>query len=67
MEEKRKRGKKKRRRRKRKLPGILFGTKAEKSKLSDSIATQTLRGLRLLNSNSSDGIPKDFEMSVEIL
>lgn len=66
MEEKRKRGKKKRRR-KRKLPGILFGTKAEKSKLSDSIATQTLRGLRLLNSNSSDGIPKDFEMSIEIL
>lgn len=33
---------------------------------SDSIAMQRLRGLRLLNSSSSDGVPKDFEMSVEI-
>lgn len=33
---------------------------------SDFIAMQTLRGLRLLNSSSSDGVPKDFEMSVKI-
>jgi len=50
-----------------KLPVFSFGTKTEKSNLSDFIALQTLSGLRLLNSNSSDGVPKDFEISVEIL